>query len=85
MTSPKLDSYWITFRGNIGACVDATSEAQAAVYGAELRGLIVTRVQRLPNPANPRLNFLVPGPAYCRTPGECANAGYCSARHDCAS
>lgn len=79
-----LNSYWITFRGNTTACVDATSSDEAIKVGAQLKGRIVARCRQLPNPAEPRLNALAPGPAYCSQPDTCAGSHTCMKKFDCA-
>jgi hypothetical protein len=84
MTTTTINSYWLTFRGNESACVDAADATEASKLGAQLRGRIVAKCRQLPNPAEPRLNALVPGPAYCHQPETCAGSYSCRARNDCA-
>lgn len=84
MTTP-LNSYLITFRDGTTACVDGASGDEARQTGEALQGQAAATWAQLPNPAEPRLNALVPGPAYCTQPHVCAGSHACTKRFDCAS
>lgn len=80
--------FWVAFQGRESACVEAIDETEARARAKELTGCEVIRVDRLPYPADPRLNaFKHPKygacPSFCFRPKECAGATACPRNYSC--
>lgn len=93
-------SFWVTFEDGSSGCVEAPIEHQfksenwderlseIGVIASEIKGVAVTKVERLPYPASPRLNpqdwpDYGRCPSFCFSPRECAGSTSCPKRYSC--
>jgi hypothetical protein len=76
-----MTAYWATFSDRKSACVEANSRAEAEKE-AQKHGNLST-LERLPNPANPRIGPKSDTPAFCYDPTACTGRGYCPKARAC--
>jgi hypothetical protein len=80
--------WWVTFQDGSTGCVEAPTEAKAITLASELQGRPATTAQRLPYPAQPRLNAVSQGdhgpcPSFCWIPRACAGRLSCPRPRSC--
>lgn len=85
-------AWWLTFASNTGAmpgCVEAETRDEAIKIGCQVRGAEAVACDRLPYPADPRLNPVDRGqyggvwPSFCYTPEQCKGRTACPKRKAC--
>lgn len=81
-----MHSFWIDFDGRGPACVDAPDSLEARLLAHQITACVVRDCRPLPYyPAVPRLNYRVPGPAYCTRPVACVLLRDCDRQGQCDS
>ncbi|MEY5061649.1 MAG: hypothetical protein RIS45_1570 [Planctomycetota bacterium] len=83
-----MTDYWVHFEGRKPACITAKSEQDAMREASDLTGFVAVSAQRLPYPAEPRLNKVArgaygPTPSFCFRPEQCVGRGSCPQRYSC--
>lgn len=78
--------FWVRFSARKPACVEAPNKSEAHDIAAKLTGEVPTSVERLPYPAEPRLNPEMNSPvwpSFCHSPSECVGRSSCPQRYAC--
>lgn len=81
--------FWVRFSVHKPGCVEAPSKSEAHDIAAKLTGETPTEIDRLPYPADPRLNVHrraedgIACPSFCHSPVECAGRTSCPQRYAC--
>ena len=83
-----MNSWWVKFEGRESACVEAASKQEAMQIAADLSGHSVKECDRIPYPAEPRLNKWEDPkygaiPAFCFQPDKCVGRTACPSRYAC--
>lgn len=83
-----MNSYWLKFTECPSGCVEAEDEEKAAAIGKSVTGFDAVSVQRLPYPANPRINNVAHPthgvtPSFCYSPERCCGNTSCPQRYSC--
>ena len=87
-----MTPYWIRFKNQKPGCVEAENEQEARKLASEITGSEVENIDRIPYPADPRLNtyeYLFGDgkksvcPSFCYTPMQCLGRGSCPKSYAC--
>lgn len=85
---PYVGPYWVSLEGMGSYCVEALTPEEAGHIATDLKGALVLSVDKLPYPAQPRLNpYDNPShgvcPSFCYAPSQCKGRGSCPQRISC--
>lgn len=82
-----MPAYWIKFVSAPSGCVEAENEEAAKKFGEEATGSEAVNCNRLPYPADPRLNREehrgMVCPSFCYQPERCKGNTRCPERRSC--
>jgi hypothetical protein len=84
----EMKSFWLKFKERVAGCVEAKDEAAATAIAKAATGFDAVSIQRLPYPANPRINQHVDPkygvcPSFCFKPEQCCGNTSCPQRYSC--
>lgn len=83
-----MESFWLKFNERSGGCVEATDGDSAARIAKEITGFEPKSCERLPYPAEPRINMHHDEkygvcPSFCHAPERCRGNTSCPQNYSC--